>query len=195
MYQISLISSTAGVNFWSRHSTDSIYKNASTGPVVSERNGFLLVKKEGAGPKNISAMVFGAIFWRSVLPKLISFRALNPPKSRLALRLFQEALRTPQRALWHSPDQYGFALDVYIGNYRYRPLVVMIGACFDQNLAFNAPKSVHPSNDSGRVRESLSSFDGLLFYVIGPIRIIMIKYTYLSYISGNILIRIRPNTV
>ena len=62
MLQISLISSTAGVNFRSRHSTDSIYKNASTGPVVSQRCMLHLVKKKGPGQKKKSRRWFLELF-------------------------------------------------------------------------------------------------------------------------------------
>ena len=71
--QISLISSTAGVNFQSRYSTATIYKNASTGPVLSFRSRFLMVGQKKSESKKMVQMVFEAISWSSVPPKVIKF--------------------------------------------------------------------------------------------------------------------------
>ena len=66
-------SSTAGVNFQSRYSTATIYKNASTGPVLSFRSRFLMVGQKKSESKKMVQMVFEAIFWSSVPPKVIKF--------------------------------------------------------------------------------------------------------------------------
>ena len=66
-------SSTAGVNFQSRYSTATIYKNASTGPVLSFRSRFLMVGQKKSESKKMVQMVFEAISWSSVPPKVIKF--------------------------------------------------------------------------------------------------------------------------
>ena len=75
-----MISANAGVHSNSRHSVDEIYKNASTGPVVSERNGFLLVKKRRGGSKKYIRDGFWSHFVEVRPPKSDQFSGSEPTK-------------------------------------------------------------------------------------------------------------------